>query len=476
MYDIQLFSSLIVIGVLIYSAMIHGLVYYRLGYRREHCAFALLCVMFALYAATNIFALYMTANLQTYIVTSKLSTVFVIFAAVSLAWFATEFLHDNHNIPLKPIILSLVPFFVLDLAMTNGILWSSIDGIELKPRSFGANVMQPINPVISWPMYGLWTVIAGIYILMTRAAYLSLKKRPPQRGLLLLSGIVLLSAGFVFDMLIDFGINHSYVYISEFVVLIFVVLMSLHLSDELRLYELNLETLVKDRTHALEQANKELETFSYSVSHDLRAPLRAIKGFTAILEEDYIQSLDSNAKMFMGKISNNVTRMEKMINGLLELSRISQGPLHRNDINISDMASQIIKQLKTQYPDRDVTVDIQSGLHARGDPILVRVVLQNLLGNAWKFTSKNQSATITVRHYLSDNGKQGFVVSDNGAGFNPKYTDKIFLPFQRLHNEEDFSGTGIGLATVNRIIKRHGGKIWAEGQENEGASFYFTLE
>ena len=476
MYDLQLICSLIVIGILLYSAMIHGLVYYRLGHHKEHGAFSLLCLWFAAYAGTNVIALYLTSNLHNYVTTSKLSSIFVMFAVITIAWFATEYLKDKKHIPLKPIILAVVPFFVLNLFMPNGILWSSIDGIALSPRSFGANVMQPVNPVVSWPMYGLWTVIAVVYALMVRAAYLSLQKSPKNRGLLLLGGIILLTTGFVFDMLIDFGINRSYIYVSEFVILIFVVLMSLHLSDELRLYERNLETLVEDRTEALEQSNKEMESFAYTISHDLRAPLRAIHGFSAALKEDYIQSLDANAQEFLQKIMNNVKRMESMIDGILQLSRLTSGALTKTRIDISQLASQIVEQLKQQNPDRQVTVSIENNIFAVGDQTLIRIILQNLIDNAWKFTGKSPSPTITISSSVSDQGKKGFVIRDNGAGFDPKYADKLFAPFQRLHSEQEFSGDGIGLATVARIVNRHGGKIRAEGEEGKGASFYVFLE
>jgi signal transduction histidine kinase len=359
--------------------------------------------------------------------------------------------------------------------MPNGILWSGIEGIAPVTRAFGATVMHPVNAVISIPMYGLWTVIAVIYLLMAYAAYLSFRKSQSKRGALFLGGIVLLSAGFVFDMLIDFGINRSYVYISEFIVLIYVVLMSLYLSDELRIYELNLEALVKQRTDALEQTNKELESFSYSVSHDLRAPLRAIHGFTNALDEDYGHLLDAGAKQFMQKISNNAKRMEAMINGLLQISRVNRGELNKIEVNISELAAQIVEQLKQQNPNRSVAVDIENKLQAHGDPSLLRVVLQNLLDNAWKFTQHVEDAKISIKKHVTVDGEKGFVVQDNGAGFNPDYKEKLFIPFQRLHSEEQYAGNGIGLATVARIVRRHGGKIWAEGQENQGASFYVIL-
>jgi len=476
MYDAQLIGGLIIIGILIYSAMTHGMVYYRLRNHRVDGVFALLCLSVAAYAATNITALYFVTDAATYIATSKLSSVFVIFTIVTMPWFATEYLHDKTNIPIKLIVIVLIPFFILNLVMDSGILWSSIDGIELSPRSWGSNVMQPINPVISWPMYGLWIVIAGIYLLLVRATYISMRKSHRKRGVLLFATIIMLTAGFAFDTLIDLGINNSYFYISEYVILAFVVLMSLHLSDELRLYSLDLESLVSERTKELEQVNKELESFSYSVSHDLRGPLRAIHGFVGMLKEDYIQSLDVGAQDLMQKITSNVIRMQTMIDGLLNLSRISRGEIVRREIDISQFASDILDELREREPDRQVDVTIEESMTCHCDPALVRILLENILGNAWKYTSHVDVPKISINRFVTDTGKPGFLISDNGAGFNDEYADKLFMPFQRLHAAEEFPGIGIGLATVARIIKLHGGTIWAKGKKEKGATFFFSLQ
>lgn len=476
MYDAQLVGGLIIIGILIYSAMTHGMVYYRLRNHRVDGVFALFCLSVAAYAATNITALYFVTDIQTYIVTSKLSSFFVIFAIITMPWFASEYLRDKTSIPIKPIVIVLIPFFVLNLFMENGILWSNIDGIELSPRSWGVNVMQPVNPVVSWPMYGLWIVIAGIYLLMVRATYKSMRRSHRKRGILLFSTIVILTVGFTFDMLIDLGINNSYFYVSEYAVLAFVVLMSLHLSDELRLYSIELESLVEERTAELQQANSELETFSYSVSHDLRAPLRAIHGFVNMLKEDYGESFDTGGQDLMRKISSNVKRMQSMIEGLLNLSRISRGEVERTKIDISQMASDIFRELRERDPGRQVEVAIEEGIHCHCDPALVNLLLENLLDNAWKYTKHLDTAEIAVKRYISDEGKLGIAISDTGAGFNDEYADKLFMPFQRLHSTEEFPGIGIGLATAARIVKRHGGVIWAKGKKGKGATFFFVLE
>ena len=476
MIDIQLLGSLLIIGILVYSAMVHGIVYYRIRDHRLHGAFAILCLLFSAYTATNIIALFFVTDIATYVLISKLSSVFVILAILGMSWFASEFLLDERNIPLKPIAIALAPFFVLNLFMENGILWSSIEGIESSVRPWGSNVMMPVNAVVSWPMYGLWIVIAGVYILLVRAAYLSMKQHHRKRGTLLLSTLIVLTLGFAFDMSIDLGINKSFFYVSEYLTLGIVLLMSLHLTDELRQYAVNLETLVSKRTQALQDANDELESFSYSASHDLRAPLRTINGFLTILKQDYTQQLGSEANSLMSKVFQGVKRMEEIIDGMLHLSQVSREQIQRQQVNISRLAAEIAEELRDKYPDRIATVNIDENLYRNCDPALIRIMLENLFDNAWKYTSGTDAAEMSLKKYLNEANKTGFVISDNGAGFNEKYADKLFLPFKRLHSNEEFPGTGIGLATVARIVKKHGGEIWAESKKNTGTKVYFFLD
>jgi len=476
MVDVQLLGDIIVIGILLFSAMTHGIVYYRMRDHRLYGAFALLCVLFAVYTGTNVSALYFSTDLSSYVLISKLSTMFVIPAIFVLAWFSAEYIHDFKNIPLKPIAVMLTPFFILNLIMENGILWSSIDGIEFSERPWGSIVTRPANAVISWPMYGLWIIIAGIYLLLARAAYLSLKKHSHNRGKLLFAALVFLTIGYIFDMSIDLGINQSYFYASEYFVLTIVVLMSLHLTDELRLHAHQLERLVLERTEELQHANDELKSFSYSVSHDLRAPLRHISGFLTILKQDYTEQLSDDAKELMSKVFQGVDRMEAIIDGMLNLSRITQKELQRTNTNISVLATEIINELQEKEPQRQVVFSVEENIQCFCDPSLIRILMENLINNAWKYTSHVDDARITIKKFVSDSGEQGFMISDNGVGFNEAHADKLFLPFQRLHTQEEFPGIGIGLATVERITKRHGGKIWAESKKDQDTTFYFTFE
>jgi signal transduction histidine kinase len=228
-------------------------------------------------------------------------------------------------------------------------------------------------------------------------------------------------------------------------------------------------------TSELQAANRELEAFSYSVSHDLRAPLRSIDGFSQALLEDAAEHLDEQGKDYLTRIRESTQRMAQLIDALLALSRITRAELQRQDLDLSAMAQAIAADLRRQEPTRQVAFVIADGLRAIGDPRLLRVALENLLGNAWKFTAKCPQGCIEVGHLTQLDGILVFFIRDNGAGFEMAYADKLFGAFQRLHRDGEFPGTGIGLATVQRIIHRHGGRIWAESAVNQGATFYFTV-
>jgi PAS domain S-box-containing protein len=235
-----------------------------------------------------------------------------------------------------------------------------------------------------------------------------------------------------------------------------------------------LEQRVFERTAQLEAANKELEAFSYSVSHDLRAPLRSIDGFSQALLEDYHDKLDKNGKSHLLRVRNAAQRMGQLIDDVLDLSRIHRAEMSRVSVDLSSLANEVMEELRHAQPRNHVNVSIEPGMSAVGDPQLIRLFLQNLLENAWKFTSKHDQARIEVGSSETD-GKKVFFVKDDGAGFDMAHADMLFAPFQRLHAQTEFPGTGIGLASVQRIIHRHGGRIWAESEVEKGATFFFTL-
>jgi signal transduction histidine kinase len=220
-------------------------------------------------------------------------------------------------------------------------------------------------------------------------------------------------------------------------------------------------------------ADAERESFSYSVSHDLRAPIRVVEGFARILKEDYGHALDRIGNDHLDRVLGAAARMNGMIDALLTLSRLTSQPLSRQPVNLSQLATYVAEDLRRQSPEREVTLHIEPGLQVMGDPTLLRLVLENLLGNAWKYTAKTPAPQIWLERRPQH--PDTYTVRDNGAGFDMRFADRLFGVFQRLHSAADFQGTGIGLATVRRIVRRHGGEVWAEAEVDRGASFHFTL-
>ena len=238
---------------------------------------------------------------------------------------------------------------------------------------------------------------------------------------------------------------------------------------ERRIRELN-DSLAR-QNNDLKAVNQELEAFSYSVSHDLRAPLRAIDGFSQILLKEHAGQLDEKGLDRLGRVRRGAQRMGELIDDLLKLSRVTRAELKVQRVDLGGLATEVVEALRKQEPERSVTLDIAPNLDAEADPKLLRIALDNLLGNAWKFTARRQAARIEVGRENATT----FFVRDNGAGFDMAYADKLFGAFQRLHDATEFPGTGIGLATVQRVIHKHGGRIWAESAPEAGATFRFTL-
>jgi signal transduction histidine kinase len=233
----------------------------------------------------------------------------------------------------------------------------------------------------------------------------------------------------------------------------------------------------KLRRHAteIEATNRELEAFSYSVSHDLRAPLRSITSFSQALLEDCADALDEQGRDYLDRVVRAGQRMAELIEDMMILSRISRSEMQRIPVDLSATALEIADELAQAQPERDVKVDIKPGLVTEGDPKLLRIMVENLLGNAWKFTGRQPEPRIEFGAVPSDNGNRVYYVRDNGAGFDEEHAGRLFAPFQRLHSEAEFPGTGVGLATVQRVVRRHGGKVWARGKVSHGATFFFTV-
>jgi PAS domain S-box-containing protein len=244
---------------------------------------------------------------------------------------------------------------------------------------------------------------------------------------------------------------------------------------EVRTLNADLEARVEARTADLALANKNLETFSYSVSHDLRAPLRALSGYSEALLEEYGGQLEETGREYAERILAASGRMATLIDDLLQLARVSRAPMHLGLVDLSAEVADIAVDLRSAEPGRQVRITVQDGVLVTADRGLIRTVAENLVGNAWKFTARREDAAIEFGSVAAEEGGICCFVRDNGAGFDPAYAARLFEPFQRLHTDTEFAGTGVGLASVQRIIERHGGRIWAEGAVGAGATFYFTL-
>ncbi len=243
---------------------------------------------------------------------------------------------------------------------------------------------------------------------------------------------------------------------------------------EIRRLNADLERRVKERTAELTSANRELESFAYSISHDLRAPLRGIDGFSHLLDEEYGDWIDDQGRGYIERVRKAVQRMGTLIDDILELSRVTRQEMRREDVDLSRLATEVAEEISRAQPGRRVDFVHAPGCHANGDAQLLRLLLQNLLENAWKYTGPSNTAKVEFGSETAD-GKTVFFVRDNGVGFDMRYAGRLFSPFERLHKPQEFEGSGVGLATVSRIAHRHGGRIWAEAKPGEGATFRFTL-
>ncbi|MGA7616212.1 MAG: MASE3 domain-containing protein [Thermoanaerobaculia bacterium] len=298
---------------------------------------------------------------------------------------------------------------------------------------------------------------------------------PPEISALLITAILtLVVSELAFTLYVDvYGLWNTIGHLLKLVAMVLIYRAVIATGIE-RPYDLLFRDL-ESRERRLRSANEELEAFSYSVSHDLQAPITRIQGFSDLMVLEYGDSLDATGRDYLQRIHEGAVRMNELIEDLLRLSRITRTPLAASAVDLVPLAKQIVTDVRSQEPEREVEIVLPADLWVRGDPGLLRIVLENLIRNAWKFTSKREQARIELGMEREEKTEVGIFVRDNGAGFEPARADRLFAPFQRLHSEKEFSGSGIGLATVQRIVNLHGGSVRASGSPNEGATFWFTL-
>lgn len=313
---------------------------------------------------------------------------------------------------------------------------------RMQPKCLSCHNSHPSSPKKDWQTGD----VRGVFVISSPVATLTSRSQAPFRSTYMVVGAAVLLA----------------------------IIGLLVIAANLRRTALDLDILVMEKTFELRQANQELEAFNHSVSHDLRSPMTLIKGYSDMLLDQYGPRLDEQGRGFIRSISQASRRMNQMTEDLLNFSRADVIPLKQEKVDLGAIASSVIEELKALPPPRRVDFIVEPGLTAKGDPNLLRLALENLLRNAWKYTGKTPAARIEFGKTVSA-GSVVFFIRDNGAGFDMAQVDKLFGVFQRLHTEQEFSGTGVGLGTVARIIKRHGGRIWAQGKRGEGATFYFTL-
>jgi signal transduction histidine kinase len=348
-----------------------------------------------------------------------------------------------------------------DLVITD-ILMPKIDGYELVRRIRADSTLTQPRVIFITATY-LETEAATL----ARACgvkHFLLKPIEPQRLLDLVSTVLDEPAPAADELTTDIAVEHLHLLTNK---------LHRHVS-ELELLNSELDRRVADRTAELEAANKELEAFSYSVSHDLRAPLRSISGSSAILQEDFSAALPAGAVHHLDRIRDNIQQMSQLIDDLLGFARTARQPLVRATVQMEPLARECVGEFSAEIATRNIRLEVGKLPECSADVALLKQVLRNLVGNAVKYTRRQPHPLIEIG-CRSANDEQIFYVKDNGAGFDMAYVDKLFGVFQRLHRDEDFEGTGVGLATVQRILNRHGGRVWAEGKVNEGATFYFTL-
>ncbi|MBI3776986.1 MAG: GHKL domain-containing protein [Gammaproteobacteria bacterium] len=477
---ILLTSLAMLVGMCICTAVHHLWIGIRSPERLVYVVFGLLSFVVSLYVFSKLSA-YRAVSVEELVAMRRWEIGFAMVFLGVLPWFAAAYTGVRRRVLLLGLSAYCLSLIGVNLIMPFGVSFIELPHLNYLTLPWGEQVVD-----LRVHQRSLWHNLSWIFLLSSfaysiyacRIQYMQGERR---KALQFASALIVFLLFTLFNYVVNLGLI-NFTHTAEFGFIALVLLMSAALSRDLRNNDAALETLrvqleeqVRARTEELATNIKELETYSYSVSHDLRAPLRSINGFSSLLVEDHDISLNATAKHYLDRIHQATQHMNELINAMLELSRVVHAELHRSTVDLSALVHDACRRLREAGSNHAVNVIVAPGVTAQADPRLIAVVLDNLLSNAWKYSSRTENAQINFGADIR-NGETIYFVKDNGAGFDMNYADKLFTPFQRLHSAKDFQGTGVGLATVARIVRRHGGRIWAQSEAGKGATFYFTMQ
>lgn len=464
----MIYTMLILAGICLYACINHALIGMDRPISIVHLLFSMLCAVLVAYELLHL-RTYTVSTPPEYLFSfkSEISVILIFFGL--FPWFISQYSTIRPKWLLEGFSLLALTLIIINITQPYSLQFSAPISLEQEILPWGETIARPVGQISPWFFAGVALAIS-IFIFNTYALTVLFLKERTYTNLAMLVAIAIFFLMTIEAILVRYGVLH-FISLGHLSMLCMIAAMSLVLNYDLRQ---KLETMVESRTAELHAAIKELESFSYSVSHDLRAPLRSIDGFSQALLEDYSNLLDNDGKQYLGRIRVNAQHMSTLIEDMLKLSRISRKQVKKMPVNLSHLVEQSIKRLQELEPERGVEYKIAENIFASGDKDLLAIAIDNLTSNAWKYTGK--TAHPIIEFGIEKKGKQTtYHVIDNGAGFDMKYSDKLFSAFQRLHSDDEFFGSGIGLTIVARVINRHGGKIWANSQPNKGAAFYFNL-
>lgn len=477
---ILLTSLAMLVGVCFYTAIQHLWIGFRSPERRVYVVFGLLSFIVSLYVFSKLSA-YRAVSVEELVSLRRWELGFAMLTLGVLPWFAEAYTGVRRRVLLLALSGCSLFMIAINLITPFGVSFIELPNLSYLALPWGEQVVD-----LRVHQRSLWHNLGWLFLLLSfgysiYTCWLQYLHGERRKALQFASALSV----FLFFTLINYLVNVgliAFTHTAEFGFIALVLLMSAALRRDLRDYDTalvalrgQLEAQMRVRSEELTTNIKELETFSYSVSHDLRAPLRSINGFSRLLVEDHDIALNATAKHYLDRIHQGTQHMNELINAMLELSRVAHAELHRSSVDLSALVHDTCQRLREAGSYHTAHVHIAPSLTAQADPRLIVVVLDNLLSNAWKYSSRTENAQIDFGAE-NRNGETVYFVKDNGAGFDMRYADKLFTPFQRLHSTQEFQGTGVGLATVARIIRRHGGRIWAHSEPGKGATFYFTIQ